>query len=191
MESAKDVRDKPAPPAAKVYTEAEKKAALELAASIGLKPAADELGIGRATIFRWRNQMPAYWHSLLTGDQAAQQHKIADNLEDLADAYAQGERIALERIVELLEAEDEEGKPALDAKEIAALTKAMGSSRGVANAGARAVRGNDQPSLSINVNILELEKAMERLLSGATNPALPAGNPPDAITVEPTASDPA
>lgn len=179
MESAADVRSGHTP--AKTYTDGEKRAALELAASIGLKPAAAQLGISNASIFRWRNEMTPYWHSLVTGDENARQHKIADNLEDLAAAYTEAEREAITQAYEKLEAGD------LDAKELAALIKAMGSSRGVAAAGARNIRGSDQPNFTLNINFADLETAMERLLDSARPRQLPPHEAPETIdsTAEP------
>jgi transposase-like protein len=163
VDEARIVRDAAraaTPGSARTYSDAEKKAALELAASIGFKPAAKRLGLGNATIFRWRNDDPVYWASLKNGDPGARQHRIADNLEDLADAYGEAEREAISQAYEQLESGE------LGAKELAALIKAFGASRGVANAGARAVRGEDAPQ-QINVNFPALEQAMERLLIGA------------------------
>lgn len=157
-------------PRTKEYTEADQHAALELAATVGIKPAARHLGINRTTIHRWIDKHPKLWSDLRAGDPAAHRRGFAANLEDLAERYAGAEHDLLERI--------EEGriKPK-DAKEAAALMKAMGSSRQAAVAGARTLSGEPE-TVEHTINFPALEAAMERLLDqGGTSPrALPVPN---------------
>lgn len=151
---------------AKAYTEGDRKAALELAAAVGVRPAARHLDVHPSTIYKWIELYPRLWSDLRAGDPKAAKHRIAQNLEDLAQRYADAESDLLERV------EDELIKNA-DPKEAAALLKAMGSSRQAAVAGARTISGEPEVH-EHNINFPELEAAMERLLSGGTSaPALP------------------
>lgn len=155
------------------YTDDEKRAALKLAARIGISAAARELGTYNKTIRRFRDQMPEFWSELVAhADVApARRQRQAENLEDLADAYVEREFKAVEAADRLLDGGE------LEAKELAALIKAMGSSRGLATAGARAHRGEDLQVVEHNINFAQLERAMETLLnSGSPQPALPTPN---------------
>lgn len=150
------------------YDEEEIHAALELAASVGVKPAADKLGLNRSSIYRWINKYPQFWSDLRAGDPNVGRRKVAQRLEDLADRYLSAEHDLLEKI--------EDGKIEVkDAKEAAALAKAMGSSRHAAIAGVRTISG-ESDVVQHNINFPALEQAMERLLEGAQPPALPTPN---------------
>lgn len=151
------------------YSEEQRLAALELAAAVGPKPAAQHLGIARASIYRWINMYPREWSDLRAGDPEAQKRGIATRLEDLADRYAAAEHDMLDRVEDTLIGN-------ADAKEAAALLKAMGSSRQTATVGARAARGDDHDIHEHNINFPQLEAAMELLLNGAPAPALPVPN---------------
>lgn len=157
------------------YDESERHAALELAASVGVKPAAEHLGIARATLYRWIDRYPQLWSDLRAGDPQAQRRRVAHRLEDLADRYLAAEQDLLAKV----EAGDIAAK---DAKEAAALIKAMGSSRQAAVAGSRTISGESEV-VQHNINFPALEEAMERLLSAGDpppSPPLPVANEADA-----------
>lgn len=164
-----------------VYSDEEKKAALDLAARIGIRAAARELGLGGGalTIRRFREALPEYWSDLMAGGHVApaRRTRTAESLEDLAEAYADREFEAIERAEKLIKT--------ADAKELAALIKAMGSSRTGATAGARGYRGEDVQTVEHNVNFAALEKAAELLLARAPDPpALPVPNLAEADVVD-------
>lgn len=144
------------------YAPEERHAALELAATTSIRAAAQKLGVGRSTIYRWIDMYPQLWSDLRAGDPTAGKRKVAQRLEDLADRYTAAEHDLLEKI-------EEGGIKAGDAKEAAALLKAMGSSRQAATVGARTISG-DHDVVEHNINFPALEAAMERLLEGATAP---------------------
>jgi molybdenum-dependent DNA-binding transcriptional regulator ModE len=150
------------------YDEEEIHAALELAASVGPSAAARHLGVSRRSLYRWMEKYPRLWSDLHAGDPQSGRRGVARRLEDLADRYLAAEHDLLEKV--------EDGKiEAKDAKEAAALLKAMGSSRHAAVAGVRAISG--EPDIAtLNINFPALEQAMERLLEGAPQPALPVPN---------------
>lgn len=160
------------------YPEADRLAALELASQIGMKPAARQLGLPRATLYRWRDMYPKQWTDFNLGKE----HRLrtAENLEDLAARYTDAEHDALEKVEEMLT----NGR--LDPKELAALIKALGASRGVATAGAQRARGDNQV-VEHNINFPQLEQAMQALLSSGEPPgpgeaevvALPPGSVKD------------
>lgn len=152
-----------------LYSDDEKRAALKLAAQIGIRAAARELGTYPPTIRRFREQMPEYWSDLVAaGDVSAERRRrTAQDLEDLADAYVEREFNALEVADKLIE--DDE----LDAKGLAALMRAMGASRGLATAGARGYRGEDVQTVEHNINFAALEMAAQAILDRASPPALP------------------
>lgn len=158
------------------FPEESAKAGLELAATIGIKPAARELGVSTTTIYSWQRRYPSYWSDLRAGEAAAFKQGFATRLEDLADRYAETEQDALDKVDKLLES------GALGAKDVAALIKAMGSSRGVATVGARAVRGEDKAQ-ELNINFPQLEAAMEQLLNNAP-PAQRAIDIPEADVIK-------
>lgn len=149
------------------YSDDEKHAALELAAQLGVRPAARHLGITSKTLYRWASDFPQLWSDLRAGDTNATKTRVAANLVDLAERYAEAENDLLEKI--------EDGDiAATDAKEAAALLKAMGSSRQAAVAGARTVSGEPEQH-EHTINFPAIEQAMERLLGGGgQNPATPA-----------------
>lgn len=156
-----------------VYSDDEKKAALDLAARIGIRAAARELGLGggAVTIRRFREALPEYWSELMAGGHVApaRRQRTAENLEDLADEYAAREFEAIKRAEKLI--------ATADAKELAALMKAMGGSRGVATAGARGYRGEDTQVVEHNINFEALERAANAILTrAAPQPALPVAN---------------
>lgn len=149
---------------------------LEFAAIHGIRAAARRVGVSHVTVLRWIERKPELWSELRAGDREAQKHGFAQRLEDLAEGYAAVEVDALERAEKLLKSSD--------AKETAALIKAMGGSRATASASARAARGEDADKLEIDINFGALEKAMERVLERpAPQPVLQVAN--EAETVEP------
>lgn len=152
------------------FSEDDRKAALELAATVGVKPAAEHLGVARASIYRWIDMYPRYWSDLKAGDREAQRRNIAGQLENLADRYAAAEHDALDRAEELL--------PHSGAKEVAALIRAFAGGRGVAASGARQMRDEDRELTEVTINVPQLEQAMQALLkqADAPQPALPVAN---------------
>lgn len=149
----------------KRYTVEEKKAALELAAAVGRRPAIRQLGISAASMQAWIEEFPELWSDLRSGDREVQKHGFADRLEDLADSYTAIEFQALERAEKLIKA--------ADPKELAALIKAMGASRGVATVGARGYRGEDADKVDLNINFPALEAAAQAILDRAGPPGSP------------------
>jgi hypothetical protein len=150
------------------YAEEEKKAALELGAAVGRNAAVRQLGISKSTFQQWTELYPELWSDLRRGDREAQKLGIAGRLEDLAEQYTSLEFEALERAEKLIKT--------ADAKELAALIKAMGGSRGVASVGARALRGEDAERVEHNINFPQIEQALERVLAQAPQPALVVEN---------------
>jgi hypothetical protein len=174
----------------RVYTEAERHAALELAATVGVRPAARQLGCHPKSLRDWMKRYPKYWSDLRAGDPAAFKKGFSYRLEDLADRYAEAEHDLLERVEGELIAKS-------DPKEAAALLKAMGSSRQAAVAGARTISGDPEVH-EHNINFPELEKAMERLLGlgsggeparAADLPALKVTNEAESIDAASTSYD--
>lgn len=156
------------------YTEAERKAALELGATIGRRAAIRRLGISPNSFQMWTEMYPEFWSSLRAGDREVQRTRVAQNLEDLADSYSDMEFEALARAEKLIKT--------ADAKELAALIKAMGSSRGVATVGARGYRGEDHQVTEISIDFPALEAAAQRILESAPQPALPVVNEAEVVS---------
>jgi transposase-like protein len=148
------------------YHDNEKRSALQLAAQLGFSAAARELGVDRKTIQRFRDQMPEYWSELQSGPDAApaRRTRSAESLEDLADAYTEREFEALQRAEKLIKT--------ADGKELAALMRAMGASRGLATAGARQYRGEDVHTVEHNINFAALEMAAQAILERAPTPPI-------------------
>jgi len=161
MRSKRDARGSFKP----IFNEDQKKAALELGAAMGRTAATRHLGIGKTTFQQWTEELPEYWAALRDADQEAQRLGFARKLEDLADAYSALEFAALERAEKLI--------PTADAKELAALLKAMGGARGVAAVNARAHRGDPSDVQEIRVNFPAIERAAEALLNQAKQNQLP------------------
>lgn len=156
------------------YSVEDRHAALELAATVGISPAARQLEISRRTIYRWIEMYPQLWSDLRAGDPEAHKRGFAVRLEDLAARYAEAEHLALDRAEEVL--------AGASAKEIAAIIKAMGSSRQAATLGARTVMGEDRADVDVTINFPQIEQAMERLLGAAgPAPALPVSNEADVV----------
>lgn len=154
--------------ATKVYTEEERHAGLELAATVGPRAAARQLDVSVKTLYRWMDRYPKLWSDLRAGDPTAHRRGFAHRLEDLADRYAASENDLLDEI------DDGKLKPT-DAREAAALIKAMGSSRQAAVAGARVVSGDPDQVVEHQINFPALEQAMERLLAGGKDAISPQG----------------
>lgn len=146
------------------YADEEQKAALELAAAVGVGPAAAQLDVTRRTLYNWMNKWPKLWSDLRAEDPTAQRRGTAMRLEDLAERYRDNEH-------ELLELVEKGHIVPKDAKELAALLKAMGSSRQTATLGARSASG-EPDQVEHTLNFPALEAAMERLLGAAPTPAL-------------------
>lgn len=148
------------------YLDDEKKAALRLAAKIGITAAAREMGLHRRTVSRFRDQLPDYWATLISPSDVAPQRRqrTAESLEDLADAYTEREFEALSRAEKLIKT--------ADPKELAALMRAMGSSRHAATHGARAYRGEDVQVIEHNINFEALERAAQAILERAPSPPI-------------------
>lgn len=146
------------------YSDEEKQSALRLAARLGMSGASRELHVDRKTIARFRDQLPEFWSDLMSAPDAAPQRKTrsAESLEDLADAYVEREFEAIERARDLI--------PDSEPKELAALIKAMGSSRGLATVGARGHRGEDTQVIEHNINFAALEMAAAAILERAPTP---------------------
>lgn len=150
------------------YSDQEKKVALELASRIGSSAAARQLHIGGGSsrIAKWKSEFPEYWSDLQSGAHVApaRRSRTAENLEDLAEAYTDLEFEALKRAEKLIRS--------ADAKGLAALMRAMGSSRNTATGGARAYRGEDVQTVEHNINFEALEKAAEAILARAPAPPI-------------------
>lgn len=143
----------------KRYTDEEKLAALELGAAVGRNAACRQLGISKASFQNWTEEFPEHWSNLRAGDRDAQKHGFAQRLEDLAEQYTSLEFEALARAEKLIKT--------ADPKELAALIRAMGASRGVANVGARGLRGEDAQHLEIDINFPAIEAAAAAVLERA------------------------
>lgn len=151
-----------AAPPRRTYDEAEKKAALELGAALGRNAAVRELGISKSTFQKWTDQYPDFWSDLRAADPQVQKMRFAQRLDDLAERYIGAEHDLLDRI------EDQLIKRA-NAKEAAALVKALGSSRMAATAGARQV----VPEAEVHehhIDFPQLEQALVRVLERAPEP---------------------
>lgn len=150
------------------YTLEEQYAALDLTARIGITAAARELGMQRKTIGRFKGWNPEYWSDLVASPDyhPARRSRTAESLEDLADAYAAREFEAIERAAELI--------PDADAKGLAAIMRAMGSSRNTATAGGRAYRGEDAQVTEVNINFEALERAAQAILARVPQPQQPS-----------------
>lgn len=158
------------------YSDDEKRAALELGATVGRNAACRQLGISKSLFQKWTEQFPELWSSLRSGDRTVHRTRVAQNLEDLAEQYAAVELDALERAEKLV--------PRANARELAALMKAMGSSRGVATVGARGYRGEDADRLEIDINFGSLEAAAQAILESVSEQrALPTPNLAEATDV--------
>lgn len=144
------------------YEESEKRAALELGAAVGRNAATRKLQISKSTFQKWTEEFPELWSDLRRGDREAQKLGIAGRLEDLAEQYSALEFEALERAEKLIKT--------ADPKELAGLIKAMGSSRGVAAVGARALRGEDTQHVQHDINFPMLEAAAAAILERASVP---------------------
>lgn len=147
------------------YSEAEQHAALELMATIGWNKAARHLGISKSTLHSWTLKHPELWSDLRAGDRSVQKRRIAQNLEDLADSYSALEFEALDRAEKLIKT--------ADPKELAALIKAFGSSRGVATVGARGYRGEDAQQVEHTIDFPALEAAANAILERANADSRP------------------
>lgn len=148
------------------YSDPEKEVALRLAARLGITAAARELGLSRKTIARFRDQMPEFWSDQMAAPDAApaRRTRSAESLEELADAYIEREFEATERAEKLIKT--------ANGKELAALMRAMGASRGLATAGARAYRGEDVQHVEHNINFVALEKAAQAILDRSPSPPI-------------------
>ena len=167
----------------KRYTVEEKHAALELAAAVGRRAAIRQLGISPHSLQNWIEDYPELWSDLRAGDREAQKHGFAQRLEDLAEQYSVLEFEALQRAERLIKT--------ADPKELAALIKAMGASRGVAAVGARSLRGEDAEHVEIDINFPQIEKAAEAILATVgPPPALPVANVAEADAAEDSERNP-
>ena len=147
------------------FTEEQKKAALELSVTVGLAEAGRQFDVDRTTMWRWTKQFPEFYSDVTAGKREAQKLGIATQLEALAESYAEVEFQAIERAEKLIKT--------ADAKEAAALIKAMGSSRGVAAVNARQTRGEDVERIEHNINFPALEAAAALMLERAEQRAEP------------------
>lgn len=154
------------------FTKEEKLAGLALAGARGRRAACRELGLSHSVFQRWTEQFPKEWSEALQGRDGLEIGKsLASQFEELIEGYTEAEQVAVKRALEALE------DPDIDAKEIAALIKAMGSSRGVAAVNARQARGEPDKSVDVNINFPQLEQAAEAILAKAPpTPALPVPN---------------
>lgn len=175
MREASDVRrstEKTVTPTGKRYSEDFKLKALALMGARGRNAAARELGVSKATLQTWTEKYPVEWSEAIRGrDGGDIQKELAAQFEELIEGYTEAEQKALGRALETLD------DPDLDARDIAALIKAMGSSRGVAAVNARQARGEPDKSVDVNINFPQLEQAAEAILAQAPQrPALPVEN---------------
>ena len=184
MREASDVRRTPekevTQPARRTFNEEYKLKALELGGAIGRRAAIRELGISPSVFQRFTEQYPKQWSEAIRGrDPELIGKALAAQFEELIEGYTEAEQKAVQRALDLLTDgdEDEEGAVRkLDAKETAALIKAMGSSRGVAAVNARQARGEPDKTVDVNINFPQLEQAAEAILAAAPPPPLPVPN---------------
>lgn len=163
MPKASDIRRAPAKVRAKPKPRSreEKIGALEVVAQIGFRQAAKELGVGKRQLEDWRNEFPKEYSDFRAGRNEEYRKAFAAKLEDLAEHYTDAEELAVQRAIDALESGD------TDPKELAALIKAMGSSRGNAVLNARQSRGEPDKSFDLNINFPQIEQAAEAILSRA------------------------
>lgn len=147
------------------FSDDDKRAALRLAAEIGVRPAARELELSLSAIARWKKQFPELWSDLTSGRIDDRPTAFAQTLDELAEEYADVEREALERAAKLL--------PRADGKEVAALMKGLSTGRATAIAGSQRLRGVPDETSELRVSFPQIEQALEALLGSAERPALP------------------
>jgi transposase-like protein len=160
------------------FSDEDKQAALRLAATIGLRPASRELRLSHSLLHKWKKEFPKLWSDLRKGNVEEFQQNFATRVEDIADEYVAAEQLAVREAVKRLKGGqtvfDREGnredEVPLDAKEIAALIKAMSSARAVAVVNARALRGEPDEIHQHNISFPAIEAAMEELLNRAEQP---------------------
>lgn len=162
-ETAKNIRNK--------YSEDFKLKALKLGAARGRRTAIRELGISSASFQTWTERYPKEWSEALAERDAEIGKELAIQFEELIEGYTEAEQKAIGKVLAKLDDDD------LDAKELAALVKALGSSRGVAAVNARQARGEPDKTVDVNVNFPQLEQAAEAILAKAPpRPALQVEN---------------
>lgn len=175
MREASDVRRAPAKVTRRrTFTREDKLAALALGGAIGRRAACKELGLSHSVFQRFTEEFPKEWSEAIQGRDPEQIGKsLAAQFEELIEGYTEAEQEAITQALSLLKDKNAD----LDAKELAALIKAMGSSRGVAAVNARQARGEPDKNIDVNINFPQLEQAAEAILAKApTAPALPAPN---------------
>jgi hypothetical protein len=148
----------------RVFTSDDEIRGLELAAKIGRNAATRQLNVSKSLFQKWTERHPKEWSDFRAGRSSEFGKEFAAQLEDLAENYTEAEEEAIRQALEQIKTGD------LDAKELAALIKAMGSSRGVAATNARQARGEPDKTLDININFPQLEQAAEAVLARATAP---------------------
>lgn len=133
--------------------------AVELAAVHGITSTAEKLGLELKTLESWcyRSHRKQY-AEFREGKMSEWRSSFAAGMEDLAEKYGEAETLAVEQALKLLRSGD------VDAKEIAALVKSMGSSRATAASTAHRARGDADSKSELEINFPALEQAMEALL---------------------------
>lgn len=130
--------------------------AVELAAVHGAKATADKLGIKPKTLENWcYRKYRKQYAEFREGKMSEWRSAFAANMEDLAEQYGEAEKLAVEEALKLLRSGD------VDAKEIAALVKSMGSSRATAASTAHRARGEHDHKDVLEINFPQLEQALE------------------------------
>lgn len=153
--------------------------ALELAAAIGIRPAARQLSIPVSTLDVWTKQPDHLerWAELRRVHAPKWRARAAITMEQLVDEYALLEAKALEKAKEAL--------PDLDPRDVANFVRSIAVAKGVTADHVGKLRGQPTQIVEHTVNAERLEAAMAKLLEEAETVEGTATELPAPAEIEP------
>lgn len=135
--------------------------ALALAATIGIRPAARQLEIPFQTLDRWTKhpEAAARWSELRRIHAPKWRERAAVPLEQLVDEYSEALAKALAKADRAIEE--------MDPKDLGNFIRSIAVAQGVAADHVGKLRGQPTHVTEVNVNVPQLEQAMQKLLNEA------------------------
>jgi hypothetical protein len=139
------------------FTDAERDKALQLAAVIGIRPAARQLKMSYCTLRDWTVKQPKRWAEIRKVEAPAWRERIAVPLEDLVSEYVDVQKELLEQL---------RGKREdLDTRDISTALRSVSVAMGIGSDKVEKFRDRPDHTVEHKISAEQLERAMERLLT--------------------------
>lgn len=143
---------------AKKYSEVEVEKALIAAATLGIRPAARQLGIPQATIWQWTQERSGQYAEVREQEASKWRARASAEFEDIVDRLTGLENQAVDKL--------EQELPTLEGRDAANALKAISTSKGINTQHVHNLRGQPSQVIEHRYELQTVERAIKALESG-------------------------